>query len=208
MSTFRNPVGPEPTRVYWRRRLLVVLGIIAAIVVVVLLVVRPGVNDSANAPETESSETPATSPNASATPSEEAVEGAACDPSVVTLEAITDTNVYAAGQLPQLSFRITNTSGVTCTYDLSATQQSFIVTSGEEQYWSSKDCQVDSQAVAPVLLEPNVPQTSTPIPWDRTRSSATTCDGIREAVPAGGATYNLKVAVGPVQSQLTSFLLN
>jgi len=58
-----------------------------------------------------------------------------------------------------------------------------------------------------VLLEPNVAQTSSPITWDRTRSSTTTCDTERPAVTAGGATYSLQVTVGPVESGMRSFLL-
>ena len=37
MSTFKHPVGPQPSKVYWRRRLLVGLGILAVIVVIVLI---------------------------------------------------------------------------------------------------------------------------------------------------------------------------
>lgn len=207
MSTFRNPVGPQPSRVYWRRRLLVLLGVVAVIAIVLLIVFRPGASDTANAPEptgtdtAEAPETPATSPAA------EPVEGGDCDPATIKLEALTDTNVYAAGQSPQLSFRITNTSGVSCLFNVGSTQQTYVITSGEEQYWSSRDCQTEP-VDAPVMLEPNLAQTSAALPWDRTRSSVDTCDQPGAPVPAGGATYNLKVTVGPVESEFTSFILN
>lgn len=208
MSTFRTPVGPQPSRVYWRRRLFVLLGIAAVIAVILLIVFRPGASDTASAPQptegagtAEGTETPAPSPSA------EPVEGGDCDPASIKLEALTDTNVYAAGQLPQLSFRITNTSGVSCTFNLGSTQQTYVITSGEEQYWSSRDCQTEP-VDAPILLEPNLAQTSAALPWDRTRSSIDTCDQPGEPVPAGGATYNLTVTVGPVESGATSFILN
>jgi hypothetical protein len=125
----------------------------------------------------------------------------------VTVAAITDTNNYAPEQQPQFSFSIVNTGTMSCIFNVGTTQQSFVVTSGEEQYWSSKDCEtgpVDSE----LPLEPNVAVTSTPIPWDRTRSSTTTCDTQRTAVPAGGATYNLTVTVGAAAASTTSFIVN
>jgi hypothetical protein len=62
---------------------------------------------------------------------------------------------------------------------------------------------------APQLLDPNVPLASTPIAWDRTRSSTTTCDTARPPVPAGGATYSLSVRVGEIEAATrVSFLLN
>ena len=208
MSTFRNPVGPQPSRVYWRRRLLVLLGVAAVIAVVLLIVFRPGAGDRANAPEaTGGADAGETSESPEPTPTVEPVEGGDCDPATIKLEAITDTNVYAAGQIPQLSFRITNTGGVSCMFNLGSTQQTYVITSGEEQYWSSRDCQTDA-VDAPMMLEPNLAQTSAALPWDRTRSSVDSCDQPGDPVPAAGATYNYKVTVGPVESEFVSFILN
>ncbi|MFL0711298.1 MAG: hypothetical protein ACJLS2_00255 [Microcella pacifica] len=50
MSTLRNPVGPQPPQVYWRRRLVVGLGILAVIIIIILIVVRPGAGDTATDP--------------------------------------------------------------------------------------------------------------------------------------------------------------
>jgi len=71
----------------------------------------------------------------------------------------------------------------------------FTVTSGTEVYWTSTDCQVDA-IDAEVSLAPGTPiSSSAPIVWDRTRSAPDTCEGPREAVPAGGASYHLTVSV-------------
>ena len=206
MSTIRNPVGPQPPGVYWRRRLLLLLGLVAVIAIIVLIFARPGSGGTpGSAPSPGASDSVDGEPSATATP---AAEGAPCDPAVISIVAKTDINAYGAGQLPQLSFTISNTSGTSCTFNVGTTQQSFVVTSGEEQYWSSKDCEtgpIDSD----LLLEPNTPVTSAAIPWDRTRSSSTTCDTERAAVPSGGATFNLRVTVGAApQSELASFILN
>lgn len=206
MSTFRNPVGPQSSTVYWRRRLAVLAILIAAIVVVVLIVSRLG--SGAAEPAASPSAAPATvaeTPAASAAP---VVEGAPCDPALVAVTAIGDRNSYAAGELPQLSFSITNTGSVSCTFNVGTTQQVFRITSGSDVYWASTDCltePVDSE----VTLEPNLSITSTPLGWDRTRSSVDTCGTDRPSVPAGGATYNLDVAVGAVEAATPfSFLLN
>ncbi len=209
MSTFRTPVGPQPPSVYWRRRILVLLGLIAVIVVVALIVFQPrGDTTTTTDPTATSSASPTVSAEAEEpAASVEPVAGAPCDPAAVSVTAITDSNNYAPEQQPQLSFSIASSSTVACTFNVGTTQQTFVVTSGEEQYWSSKDCETGA-ADSEITLEPNVAVTSTPLPWDRTRSSASTCDGQRTAVPAGGATYNLTVTVGAVQPSTASFIVN
>lgn len=204
MSTFRNPVGPQPTRVYWRRRLVVLLGIIAAIVLIALIV-------SPKPDSTTPASAPSSAPAADLEPEPEATDqpeaAGVCDPEEVTVTAIADSNSYAPDETPRLAFSIANVSDVPCTFNVGTTQQVFTVSSGAEQYWSSKDCETDP-VDAPLLLEPNVAVTSTPIPWDRTRSAPDTCEGERPAVPSDGATYTLAVAVGEVESEPVSFLLN
>ena len=75
----------------------------------------------------------------------------------------------------------------------------------------STDCQVDP-IDAEVSLTPGTPiSSSVPIVWDRTRSSPDTCEGPRESVPAGGASYHLSVSGRRVRrsAQPTKqFLLN
>jgi hypothetical protein len=59
-----------------------------------------------------------------------------------------------------------------------------------------------------VALEPGVAQSTTPIPWDRTRSDPATCTTDRPAVTAGGASYHLKVSLGTLKPETTAqFLL-
>jgi hypothetical protein len=196
MSTFRNPVGPQPSRVYWRRRLVVGLGLLAVVVIIVLIVARPG-----------SGEPEAKKASASPTPTVEAVapqkEGDPCAPASIKLEPITDKTSYAAGENPMISMKITNTSSVACTINAGSTLQELRITSGNELFWSSKDCQKEP-VDAPVILQPNTPQATTPIPWDRTRSSAATCDKERNKVTAGGASYHLRVFLGELKSSSTA----
>lgn len=186
MSTIRRPVGPQPASVYWRRRLVVLLGLVAVVVVIVLLVVgRPG------------AQTPTPTPNPTPSSSAGAVASAECDPAVVLVEPVTDATSYAAGLTPLLSMRITNRGAAACTLDVGTAAQVYLITSGSDQIWDSRHCQTSPESLE-FQLEPNTPVTTEPFPWDRTRSSTSTCDGSRPEVIAGGATYRLSVQLGDV----------
>ena len=194
MSTIKNPVGPQPPSVYWRRRLLLLLLVVVVIVVVVLIIVRPGSGTP--------SSTPSGSNSASHSPSGPATSGSgskACDPSVISLTPITDAASYAADVQPQLSMSITNSGASACTFDVGTDAQVYLITSGSDQIWSSKDCQT-APAANKQILEPGKALSTTPFAWDRTRSSTTTCTGTRPSVVAGGASYHLTVQVGAAKS--------
>jgi hypothetical protein len=194
MSTIKNPVGPQPPSVYWRRRLLLLLLVVVVIVVVILIIVRPGSGSP--------SATPSGSNSASHAPSGSATSGSsatACDPSVITLTPITDAASYAADAQPQLSMQITNSGASACTFDVGTDAQVYLITSGSDQIWSSKDCQT-APAANKQILEPGKALSTTPFAWDRTRSSTTTCTGTRPPVTAGGASYHLAVQVGAAKS--------
>jgi hypothetical protein len=200
MSSVRNPVGPQAPAVYWRRRLLVLLGLLAVVVIIVLIVVRPGSENAGR-------ETPAptTTPTASSAP---VTSGADCNPAVIQLVPVTDATSYAAGVTPQISMSITNTGSVACTLDVGTAAQAYYIVSGADPIWNSKDCQTGATPFEQ-LLEPNVPITTTPFAWDRTRSATDTCGASRPAVVAGGATYRLSVAVGEIESDADApFILN
>lgn len=206
MSTIRNPVGPQPPSVYWRRRLLVLLGFIAVVVVIVLIVVRPGSGTPGATPGPSDTPAPSVTPTPTFT---SAAGGEECSPSQIRIAAITDSNTYASGEKPMLSMSITNVGAAPCTFDVGTSEQEYIITSGDDRIWSSKDCQTGATANL-VVLEPNVEQTTTPFPWDRTRSSKDTCDsGSRPDAVAGpdGPTYKLQVKLGDLESELTAFRL-
>jgi hypothetical protein len=205
MSTFRNPVGPQSSSTYWRRRLVVGLGLVAVIVVIFLIAFRPGgatpTAGESNAP------TDAATPAADATDAAVVPDGE-CTPAVVKVEPITDAGDYSAEQQPLLSLSITNIGTTACTFNAGSDVQEYVITSGEEQIWSSKDCQTDAVAAA-TQLQPGVAVTTTPFAWDRTRSDPASCDATRTAVTASGASYHLNVTVNGVASaDSKQFLLN
>jgi hypothetical protein len=198
MSTIKNPVGPQPPSVYWRRRLLLLAVLVAVVVVVILILVRPG---SGGTKTPTGGQTAGQNPStpASASPGNSAT---ACDPSVIALTAVTDAANYAAGVKPQLSMTITNNGASSCTIDVGTDAQVYTITSGSDTIWSSTDCQTDKTALKQVLESgASKALSTTPFAWDRTRSSTTTCTGTRPAVTAGGASYHLNVKLGTIASK-------
>src|SRR5690606_31216915 len=200
MSTFRNPVGPQSPQVYWRRRLIVGLGLLAVVVIVLLIVFRPGA-EATNDDKKPASDGAPTSTSAPET--EEQEEGAACNPANVTIEPVTDSTEYAAGVQPMISMSIVNNGPVACVMDVGTDLQVYEITSGSETYWKSTDCQAE-KTPQKVALEPGVEQSTTPIPWDRTRSDPSTCTTDRAAVTAGGASYHLNVSLGTLEAETTA----
>jgi hypothetical protein len=186
MSTIRTPVGPQPSRVYWRRRLVVLIGVLAVVLIVVLIVVRPGGGKPTPAPTNTAHTAAAKAP--------------ACVAADVKVVAITDALSYAPGVNPQLSLTITNTGAAACSFPDGSDKQVYEITSGTEKIWSSKDCQTD--AVAHVsTLEPSKPVKSTPFAWNRTRSNPAACSATNAPqVIAGGASYHLMVSVDGISS--------
>ena len=196
MSTFKHPVGSQPPGVYWRRRLIVVLILLVIIVVIVLLVARPGSHHPAVTPTPTS-----TAAAAPATPQASAAGNGTCSSSSVSVQAITDQAAYSAGQIPQLSMSVTNVGSKPCSLDAGTAQQVFTISSGSETYWTSTDCQTGGTDQL-IELKPGKTITSqTPIVWDRTRSSPSTCKSTAAPVPAAGASYHLSVSVGGIKSQ-------
>jgi hypothetical protein len=186
MSTIRNPVGPQPGNVYWRRRLLVLLGIVAVIVIIILIVVRPG----GGKPVAHNTTTPHTAVAAAAP----------CKPSDVKVVGVTDALSYAAGVNPMLSLSITNTGSTACSFKDGSDQQAYVITSGTEKIWSSKDCQTGAVS-ATTTLQPGVAVKSTPFAWTRSRSNPAACSATNPPqVTAGGASYHLTVTVNGVSS--------
>ena len=235
MSSFRHPVGPESSGVYWRRRALVGGVLLLVVVVVVLIVVgrgtgassasAPGASPSASAegagsaagsssgsvpaesstPSSSSSAAPSSGSSAAASSSGDT---ATCSKDQIELTPVVDKSTYGPTEDPQIAMSITNTGSDSCHMDLGSAQQVLTISSGQEQYWSSKDCQTGGTN-QDVTIKAGQELTTPAIDWDRTRSSTTTCDGARPSVPGGGASYHLQVSVGDLESKESAqFVLN
>lgn len=196
--------------VYIRRRIAVFFGVIALIAVVVGLIAGPHRVMSWFGVSTGSSEGERGQDNGGSdgTPQPEApAEPAACDTERLGVAAVSDQTSYGAGENPKLSLRVTNHNEVTCDVDLGTATMAFVLTSGSEKYWDSRDCQTDGEEFL-VRMEPGQTLETQPLEWDRTRSTPDTCDDDRPVAPGGGASYHLTAEIAGVQSATTQqFLL-
>jgi hypothetical protein len=199
-----------------RRRTLLVL-LVLVVAAVVLLLWRPweaseappspapteSAPASPAAEEGEASETPQPTETQPFTPiggNPTADAGEPCTAAQVRISPQTDHSTYAADEPVQLSFTIENTGDAACSLNAGTSVQEYEIRTGDEVVYRWSDCAADVQdSVA--TLEPGAPQTTVPIEWDRTRSSADACTSERAPVTAGGAAYNLSVRVGDFASQ-------
>lgn len=200
--------------------MVVGVGLVAVVLAIILIVVQlVGGGDETPTPSASgtTSESPdATSESPSSTPSETpdaepttaSGNGTTCLPNAIQVTAITDRDVYGPTEQPQVSLSITNVGSVACDVAAGSDVQEYVVTSGADRIWSSRDCQMNP--VADVrTIEPGQTLSTAPFAWDRTRSSADTCDQQRSAVSGGGASYHLEVTIGDFTSTETKqFILN
>ena len=210
MSTFKNPVGPQPSKVYWRRRLVVGLVLLAVILIAVLIFTRPGSSQTAPKPVSTSTEAPAADDAAADDGAADAPADGSCDPASIVVEGMTDASTYAADANPLLTLSVTNTGAAECTMSVGSDVQEFIITSGEERIWSSKDCQEASEPLELPLAAGEPLTSTTPVTWSRTRSDPANCDAENVPKVAGeGASYHLNVIVNGVESaESKQFVLN
>lgn len=209
--------------VYRRRRLVVLLGLILVIAVIAagvwVLVTRPW--EGAPEPAAETSETAETTPSSTpaATEEEEATPSptgsetpgvVACEAADIEVTAVTDAEAYGEGELPQLSISLTNNGTTDCTINVGTSTQQFVITSGDDVWWRSTDCQENPSDMIVTLTAGEKVTSAEPIVWDRTRSSVDTCDDEnRPRARAGGASYHVAVSIGGFDSKGTrQFLLN
>ena len=207
--------------VYRRRRLAVLLVLILVIAVVAggawALIARPWeqapqpdptqTTEQTTTPESGSpSPTVEESPTPSASETPEGI--VACEAADIEVVAVTDAATYAPDQLPQLSISLTNKGAADCTIDVGTATQRYEVTSGNDLWWRSTDCQVESSSMIVTLTAGQTVPSATPLPWDRTRSSTTTCDDPNRArAPAGGASYHVAVSIGGFDSASTKQII-
>ena len=195
--------------------MLIVLVIIAAIVLAIWQPWRgsqaavPASSPSVTTPVASASTPPASAapaeasaapvaPNPTSVASGTAPTVAACSTAAISVQAVTDQDVYSAGELPKLSITLANTSGAPCLINVGTATQSFVITSGTDTWWRSTDCQSESSDQVVQLAAGQTVSSVTPVVWDRTRSSVDTCAASRPQAPAGF--FHLQVSIGGIQA--------
>jgi len=162
-------------------------------------------------------EVTASTSTASATVSTEAApsdEVPVCQPGVVQIEVMIGDeketlNTFTAEQTPQIWYSIVNTGLEECKFNVGLRGTFFTITSGDQTYWSSKQCDRDGLTDSDVVLPSNQAVSAQRSPWDKVYSSENGCNAENnDAVPTGGATYKIKVEVNGVISEEKAFILN
>jgi hypothetical protein len=155
----------------------------------------------------------------SATVSAEAIAPAAgdapvCQPGVVQVEVMigneTETlNTFGADEQPMIWYSIINTGLEDCKFNVGKRGTFFTITSGDETYWSSKDCLREGLTDAELVLPSNQAAFADRSTWEKVYSSANGCNAENnDVVPTGGATYKIRVEVNGVISEEKTFILN
>lgn len=188
--------------VYRRRRLAVFGGLLAVIAVVALIIWRPSLGGTPSASEEPAEETLV----------EEVIPVAQCSAGQIEVTAHTDDVRYAPGVVPQLWLSVRNVGSVECELEVGSDVQELVVDSGARDnpdvIWVSTHCQEGATPLT-ITLQPGQERSTTPITWDRTRSSPETCEGTRPQMPGGGASYHLSVKLGDFSSGETrQFILD
>ncbi|CAN7530638.1 hypothetical protein LJR013_003775 [Pseudarthrobacter oxydans] len=202
----------KPSAAVYRRRRLFLGGAVLLIIALVSSFAVAGAfsgrseQASSTAATASAEPTAAASPSASAPapmPTPSATPG--CNQNLVTVSASTDKAAYGPGENPMLTLKVTNGGTMPCEVNIGTSQMEFLVTSGADRIFSSRDCQAKSEDLVKVIA-PGASETAN-FPWSRTRS-VEGCQPI-EAKPGGGGAYYIFTAkLGSKASPKAVFQLN
>jgi hypothetical protein len=197
MSSVLYPVGPQPPRVYWVRR-LVVLGVPLILILVIAISCSGGGGGKKPSVGSGTGANPTVTP----TTSTSSDPNAPCLPSdlTATVAASADGGIYAVGQSPTFTATIRNVSLKTCKFTSTPANEIWKVTSGAAQWWSTA---APCSQTGPAKTKRLAPQESQQISftWDGTRQDP----GCDSGDPAQVGTYHLHAKLDGVKAQQVIF---
>ncbi|GAA3710500.1 hypothetical protein GCM10022377_25120 [Zhihengliuella alba] len=210
-SSAPSPRRPSPA-VYRRRRLvaLVALLVVLALLVwgvsaVVGMVRGNDAGPTAQAGGEAGASAPA-DPSASGAPgpSDGTVSGAAgdCQPDDVVVRSSTDAASYGPDANPVLIMTIENTGEAPCDVNVGTGEQEFLVMSGDDRIFSTKDCLAEASDLR-ITMEPGQAETAR-FTWERVRS-APGCEPVSSNPRPG--TYGFTAKLGDRESKGAVFQL-
>ena len=123
----------------------------------------------------------------------------------MTVTAATDKQAYAAGEKPLLSLTVTNNNKVPCEVNIGTSQMEYMITSGSDRIFSSKDCQAESADLMKTIA-PGKSETAN-FPWQRNRT-VQGCEPVEAKPGAGGAYYVFTARLANKNSPKAVFQLN
>jgi hypothetical protein len=150
-----------------------------------------------SAPGASPSETAGSEPTPTPTPS--------CNQNLVTVSASTDKAAYGTDEKPLLTLKVTNGGTMPCEVNIGTSQMEFLVTSGADRIFSSKDCQAKSEDLVKTIAA-GASETAN-FPWARNRTLEG-CSPIEAKPGAGGAYYIFTAKLGSRASPKAVFQLS
>ncbi|MFF1252168.1 hypothetical protein ACFVYC_06700 [Pseudarthrobacter sp. NPDC058329] len=202
--------------VYRRRRLFLGAALLMAIVLVAggfsLAGAFSGKSEQTSSTDPAAGATASADPSTQASPSASAPEPTptpsatpTCNQNLVTVSASTDKAAYGPGENPMLTLKVTNGGTMPCEVNIGTSQMEYLVTSGPDRIFSSRDCQAKSEDLEKIIA-PGASETAN-FPWSRNRS-VEGCQPV-EAQPGGGGAYYIFTAkLGSKASPKAVFQLN
>ncbi|MCP8999630.1 hypothetical protein NFC73_07780 [Pseudarthrobacter sp. RMG13] len=156
-----------------------------------------GATETAPAPAPSPSETAGSEPTPTPAPS--------CNQNLVTVSASTDKAAYGPEENPLLTLKVTNGGTMPCEVNIGTSQMEFLVTSGADRIFSSRDCQATSEDLVKTIA-PGASETAN-FPWSRNRTLEG-CSLIEAKPGAGGAYYIFTAKLGSRASPKAVFQLS
>jgi hypothetical protein len=163
----------------------------------------PGATASADPAASASPSASSSARTATPTPTPSATPG--CNQNLVTVSGSTDKAAYGPGENPMLTLKVTNGGTMPCEINIGTSQMEFLVTSGPDRIFSSRDCQAVSEDLLKVIA-PGASETAN-FPWPRNRS-VEGCQPVESKPGGGGAYYIFTAKLGSRASPKAVFQLN
>ncbi|MFI5955466.1 hypothetical protein [Cryptosporangium sp. NPDC051539] len=225
-------VGPHPSGVYWRRRLLIFVPLLIVLLALAsCLIARgsggdeaklagvnptsaapaaggsspdPGQSGAGSAPSQESPDSATSAPAAPAGGS--TTDAASCPDSALTLTAVPSDGAVRIGEFAQMRLVVKNSSQTACRRDVGSDEQELKIMSGATQVWSSDDCSSRADASAAKVERKIVPGETLNyyIKWGGTTSSKNCVTG----APVKPGQYQLVARLGTLESKAVSFAVS
>jgi hypothetical protein len=217
----RQPVRPQVSAIYRRRRLFVVIVLLVVLAVALggfaaVSGALRGASEQASSTDrdgsgkqdvqaqaTPSGPVPTTAPATAPTTAPPATP--TCDQNLVKVSAATDKGAYGPGENPLLSLKVTNGGTAPCEVNIGTSQMEYTVTSGSDRIFSSVDCQAESSDLVKTIA-PGQSETAN-FPWERNRTLPG-CAAVSAKPGAGGAYYIFIARLGNKSSQKAVFQLS
>lgn len=139
-------------------------------------------------------------------------DGQECAPGTVSVAAVigdgkTEVLSFEAGVNPMLSFTLTNTGTTTCKFNGGPRVTFFTIKSGDEQIWTSRQCDRTGLVDKWVTLAPNQTLRWPANSWYRVHSSESGCGEGQDPVLPGAYALTAEVN-GVISGNYEQFLLN